>query len=230
MNKTTNSITATALLSVLLLGCGCNSNDPAAPEAPASPTEAAETPSPSQPEATPVSLQEVMEAALYGKTGTVGRSLAQGYDVNSRDPENRTALMYAAFNGQAEIAKMLIDAGADVNAQDSVGTSSLMFAASAPGGTGTVQLLLDNGAEINMTDNNEHFTALMWAAAEGQAENVKLLLKHQADTTLQDVDGDTAESFATKKGHTEIVRILQDALPAKPETKPSENQTAEQTE
>ena len=66
-----------------------------------------------------------------------------------------------------------------------------------------------------MVNNNEHFTALMWAAAEGQAENVNLLLKHQADTTLEDIDGDTAESFAAKKGYTEIVKILQDAAPEK---------------
>jgi ankyrin repeat protein len=156
-----------------------------------------------------ITQQEVVEAALYGKVATIETALKQGYNSDERDPENRTALMYAAFNGQAEIVKKLIAAGADVNLQDNTGTSALMFAASAPGGTETVQLLLDAGAKINMIDSNEHFTALMWAAAEGQAENVKLLLKHKADTTLTDTDGDTAESFAAQKGHTEVVKILQ---------------------
>lgn len=164
-----------------------------------------------------ISQQELVEAALYGKTETIGKALAQGYDVNSRDSENRTLIMYAAFNGQAEIVKMLIDAGADVNAQDRIGTSALMFAASAPGGTESVQLLLDAGAKVNMVDSNEHFSALMWAAAEGQSENVKLLLKNKADITLKDIDGDTAESFAAQKGHTAIVKLLQDASPKKEE-------------
>lgn len=170
---------------------------------------------------TSITVQEMTEAALYGKTEAVRSALAQGYDVNTRDMEQRTALMYAAFNGQSEIVQLLLEAGADVNAQDTGGSSALMFAASSTDAK-TVQLLLDHGAKINMTDSGEHFTALMWAAAEGQLENVRLLLKYKADTTLQDVDGDTAESFAAKKGYTEIAKLLHDAAPAKTETKQPE--------
>jgi uncharacterized protein len=162
-----------------------------------------------------ISQQEIVEAALYGKAETIEKALKQGYGVNARDPENRTVLMYAAFNGQTKIVEMLIEAKADVNAQDKIGTSALMFAASAPKATETVQLLLDSGAKINMVDSNEHFSALMWAAAEGQAENVALLLKHKADASLKDIDGDTAESFAAKAGHTAVVKILQEAAPKK---------------
>ena len=53
--------------------------------------------------------------------------------------------------------------------------------------------------------------ALMWAAAEGQPENVKLLLSKGADLTLEDIDGDTAESFAAKASHTTCMEILKDA-------------------
>ena len=173
-----------------------------------------------------VTQQEVAEAALYGKADVVKKAIAQGYKPDTRDPENRTALMFAAFNGQAEIVRLLIDAGADVNAQDRVGTSPLMFAASSPS-TETVTVLLEAGASINMVDNNEHFSALMWAAAEGQTENVKLLLKHKADTTLKDIDGDTAQSFAAKAGHMNVVKILQDAAPESekaPEKEPETKQ------
>ena len=165
----------------------------------------------------PIPQQEVIEAALHGKLETIEKALAEGYKPDARDPENRTALMYAAFNGQTAIVKKLIDAGADVNAQDKTGSTALMFAASGPFAE-TVQLLLDSGAKINTIDSNEHFTALMWAAAEGQAENVTLLLKHKADTTLKDIDGDTAESFAAKAGHTKVVKILQEAAPKNTKT------------
>ena len=94
-----------------------------------------------------------------------------------------------------------------------------MFAASAPGGAAVIQLLLDAGAKINKVDTNEHFSALMWAAAEGQPENVKLLLAKGADLSLQDVDGDTAESFAAKAGHTAVAEILKAAAPKKEDLK-----------
>lgn len=158
-----------------------------------------------------ITQQELIEAALYGKIETVRNALTQGYNVDELDPEKRTVLMYAAFNGQTDIVKMLIEAKADVNAQDKTGTSPLMFAASAPNGTETIKVLLESGAQINRVDTNEHFTALMWAAAEGQTENVKLLLAKGADLSLKDIDGDTAESFATKAGHTAVAQILKAA-------------------
>jgi len=161
---------------------------------------------------TPIPQQEVIEAALYGKIETLDKALANGYQVNARDPENRTVLMYAAFNGQTKIVQKLIGAGAEVNAQDKTGSTALMFAASGPYAE-TVQLLLDNGAEINRVDSTEHFSALMWAAAEGQSEVVELLLKNGADPSLKDVDSDTAESFAAKNGHAAVVKILQATAP-----------------
>jgi ankyrin repeat protein len=172
----------------------------------------------SEPAAAPVSQEALMEAALQGDMGTIRRALDQKHEVNARDPAARTALMYAAFNGHADAVRLLLAAGADVNAQDQIGSSALMYAASGPSAE-TVRILIDAGAEIDMIDSNEHFTALMWAAAEGQAENIKLLLEHGADITLQDVDGDTAESFAAQKGHTVIVQILQDAAAAETEVK-----------
>ena len=158
-----------------------------------------------------ISQQEVAEAALYGKKDVVVTALKQGFDVNTADPDKRTALMFAAYNGQTEIVKTLIAAGATIDAQDTTGTTPLMFAASAPNGNESVVLLLEAGAKINLVDHNEHFTALMWAAAEGQTENVQLLLGKGADLTLTDIDGDTAESFASKAGHTAAAQILQEA-------------------
>jgi ankyrin repeat protein len=164
--------------------------------------------------------EEIIEAALGGNLAVVEKALAQGYKPDTPDREGRTILMYAAFNGQTNVAGRLIAAGANVNAQDQSGSTALMFAASGPFAS-TVQLLLAHGAKINTVDNNEHWSALMWAAAEGQAEVVELLLKNGADPSLKEVDGDTAESFAAKNGHTAVVKILQ-AAEVKTQTKPTE--------
>lgn len=170
-----------------------------------------------------ISPQEVMEAALYGKDETIDNALKQGYQTDTSDPEGRTALMYAAYNGQTNIVQKLIEAGADVNHQDNTGSTALMLGASGSS-TETLKLLLDAGARINVADSNEHFTALMWAAAEGQADNVVLLLERGADSALQDVDGDTARSFALKAGHYAAVRAIDHAAKASKEEPSPENQ------
>ena len=160
--------------------------------------------------------EEIIAAALGGNLAVVEKALAQGYKPDTPDREGRTTLMYAAFNGQTNVVERLIAAGANVNAQDKTGSTALMFAASGPFAP-TVQLLLDHGAKINAVDHNEHWSALMWAAAEGQAEAVELLLKNGADASLKEADGDTAESFAAKNGHSAVVKILQAAAPKKAE-------------
>jgi hypothetical protein len=51
-----------------------------------------------------------------------------GADVNAKDNDGWTALMYAAFSGYTETAEVLIDNGADVNAKDNDGLTALMIA------------------------------------------------------------------------------------------------------
>lgn len=197
-------------LSTLLAGCGLPEQPPETKaQDPVAQVGAETVPQPAQ-SLPPVTMQELVEASLNGLEDSVAQALAQGFDPNQRDAEQRTLLMYAAFNGQTAIARRLLDAGAEVDAVDRIGSTALMFAASGPG-TETVQLLLDRGAQVNRVDSNEHFSALMWAAAEGQLENVKLLLEKGADLSLKDVDGDTAESFARKQNHTAIAQLLQQA-------------------
>jgi ankyrin repeat protein len=177
---------------------------------------AEEQPKPAQ----SIPQQEIIEAALGGNLAVVEKALAQGYKPDTPDREGRTILMYAAFNGQTNVAERLIAAGVNVNAQDQSGSTALMFAASGPFAS-TVQLLLDHGAKINTVDTKEHWSALMWAAAEGQVEIVELLLKNGADPSLKEVDGDTAESFAAKNGHTAVVKILK-AAAVKTQKEPAE--------
>jgi ankyrin repeat protein len=196
MNKTAPAILALALLT----SCSSEKMQPG--------TETGETASATN--TATVLPANAAQAALQGDVAIITNALARGFAVDARDGEQRTMLMYAAFNGHTALVEALLDAGADVNAQDHIGSTALMFAASGPSSE-TVRLLLDRGAGIDMIDGNEHFTALMWAAAEGQADNVKLLLEHNADPTLQDIDGDTARSFAAKSGHAGVVEIFTQA-------------------
>ena len=149
----------------------------------------------------------IYEAALNGDLSKVTELLGQDIDVNAKDQDERTALMYASFNGNDDIVKMLLDKGADVNVVDVNNRTALMFAASGPYPE-TVKMLLEHHAETDLTDLPEHFTALMYAAAEGQLEVVKVLLSFNANPSLKDVDGDNAVTFAMNNGHTEVAELL----------------------
>jgi ankyrin repeat protein len=148
------------------------------------------------------------EAALNGQLEMVKDLLGKGLNVNLKDQDGRTPLMYASFNGHVEIIQLLIDKGAQVNVFDSYGRTPLMMASSGPYPE-AVKFLLDHNADPNVADKEEHFTALMFAAAEGQLDVVKILLSNKANPFLKDIDGDDAMTFAANNGHKEVAALLQ---------------------
>jgi len=148
----------------------------------------------------------VHEAALNGLTADIEKMIAEGTDIDIKDEDGRTPLMYASFNGHSVIMQKLISKGAKVNQSDNYGRTALMFASSGPYPE-AVRLLLKNQADPNLSDKEEHFTALMYAAAEGQTEIVKILLTFKADPRKKDIDGDDALTFARNNGHNDIVNI-----------------------
>jgi hypothetical protein len=154
-----------------------------------------------------VDISAFFDAALNGNLAAVEQAIEAGMNINATDEEQRSALMLASFNGHAPVAKMLLKKGATLGARDSNGRTALMFAATGAN-LETVGLLIANGAQIDAVDTAEKFTPLMFAAAEGQVEVVQVLLKHKADPNLRDIDGDTAQDFASRNGHAEVVRLL----------------------
>jgi uncharacterized protein len=155
-----------------------------------------------------VLINTILEASLNGQLSQLKNLIAGGFDVNTRDKDGSTALMFAAYNGHVDIIRELISKGASINLQDSNGRTALMMASSGPF-PDAVKMLLDHQADPNIIDRDEHYSALMYAAAEGQLEVVRILLANRADPALKDIDGDDAETFAKNNGHKEIVSLLQ---------------------
>ncbi len=154
-----------------------------------------------------VDVSGFLDVALHGRVESVRQAIEAGVDVNAADEQQRTALLLASFNGHTSVVKLLLEHGALLSHRDAMGRTALMFAATSANAE-TVKLLLDEGADVNVVDTGEGFTALMHAAAEGQVRVVQILMQHKADPTIRDLDGDTARDFATRNGHSEVVKLL----------------------
>jgi uncharacterized protein len=154
-----------------------------------------------------VNMDLFFQSALDGNIHFIRIALDKSVDVNSKDENNRTALMLSAYNGHKEIVDLLIENGADVNLVDDSGRTALMFASSGPFNS-TVIELIKAGAKLDFVDNEEHWSALMFAASEGQLEVTKTLTDNGADVNLTDIDGESAYDFAVNNKHSEVADFL----------------------
>jgi uncharacterized protein len=131
-------------------------------------------------------------------------------DVNKADEKGWTPLMYAASQSDWGGLLQLLNKGAKVNVADVNGWTPLMLA-SYQGGEEIIKLLLTRGANVNAT-TKRNTTPLIIAAGKGNKGVVKLLLGTPAiDFGIKDADGKTALTYATEKGHTDIMEMLKTA-------------------
>jgi glutaminase len=64
-------------------------------------------------------------AASQGNMAELRRLVADGYDLNEGDYDNRTAMHLAASEGQAEVLRYLIAKGVNINPRDRWGGTPL---------------------------------------------------------------------------------------------------------
>jgi uncharacterized protein len=105
--------------------------------------------------------------------------LSSGSDVNTRDGDGTTPLIWAARRDCLEIVNGLSDNGADMDAKDNLGQTALMYAAYW-GYFRLAKLLIDKGADVNIKDEHGR-TALTWALRNSQPKIAELLKAQGAE-------------------------------------------------
>jgi len=102
----------------------------------------------------------LIHSAENGDTEAIETFIKLGIDVNARDDEGNTVLMYVAKEGHESVVRKLLKHEHIVyDAKNEKGETALMFAANS--NEAVLKLLLEKGADIN-EKNEEGETALMY--------------------------------------------------------------------
>jgi ankyrin repeat protein len=138
-----------------------------------------------------------------------------GAEVNHKDNNQRTALMYASGCPFSEnyfptenknYIELLLKNGAKVNEKDEISFTALHYAA-RENFQSAIEPLLNAGASIN-SQSLAGMTPLYLAALNNRQEIVQLLLQKGADPSIESILGDTPLEAAQKKGYVTVVNII----------------------
>lgn len=140
--------------------------------------------------------KDVWEAVFIGDLKVVKQAIADGANVNARNPQfGEPMLSTAALMGHTEIMTFLMEKGADINAQNGDGNTAL-HAAAFLGRADAVELLLEHGVDANIRNNQGgsaiDSATLDWGITQGILEFLK-------------IEVDAAE---VKAGRAKVVRLL----------------------
>jgi ankyrin repeat protein len=163
-----------------------------------------------QREISPVSpkAQSLFEALRQGEASKVRNAIEDGMDVNIRDADGNTLLIYAAVYAKKSDLEFLLAHGADVNAANKAGHTALMRAMPD---LAKVKLLVKHGADVNASAGGT--TPLLIAAGIRSADDVlQYLIENGAtlDRLRKRAEGVTALMSAARVDCEACVRLLLD--------------------
>ena len=159
----------------------------------------------------------MIASSYYYYDGIVKYLISKGANVNLKDKEGKTALLWASSNS-LENATILISNGAKVNEAANDGMTPFLQATLGVS-SGKVpiemcELLRKNGANIHAELKRQSalkWTALHYASANGDAELVKYLIKHGANVNKATGEGSSPLFLAKLGGYDDVVKILKNA-------------------
>lgn len=159
----------------------------------------------------------MIASSYYYYDDCVEYLISKGAEVNLKDNEGKTALLWAASNS-LENAKILISNGAKVNEPANDGMTPFLQATLGVS-SGKIpiemcELLRKNGANINAELKRKSalgWNALHYAATNGDAELVKYLIKYGANVNKATGEGSLPLFLAKLGGYDDLVKILKNA-------------------
>ena len=153
----------------------------------------------------PESLVDLVRAG--NREAVLAAITSPAVDVNAKEPDGSTALLWATYKVDHELVRALLKDGAKANVTNNYGASPLSEAVKL-GDVDLVTMLLDAHADPNAA-NEDGETALMVAASLGAQKIAELLVSHGANVNaVENFRGQTAVMWAAAENHPEIVDLL----------------------
>jgi uncharacterized protein len=132
---------------------------------------------------------------------------APGIDVNAREPDGSTALLWATYKVDHELVQALLKKGANANVGNNFGSYPLTEAVKL-GDADLTRMLLKAHADSN-SPNPDGQTALMLASSLGTQKVAELLIAQGANVNaVENFRGQTALMWAAAENHPDVVELL----------------------
>jgi ankyrin repeat protein len=185
--------------------------------------------------------EDIIDAVYQNDINKLRNLLKRWGNVNAKDNNAKTALMWAIELEKNQIVEILLKNGANINFKDSLGHTALHYATYA-GNIETIKVLLKKGADPNTKNYNDETplfslkatpeilnllldaganpniqlkdsgnTPLIKAVSLKREQNIKILLQKGANIHLKNWGGQTALMTATWLKHNNIINLLKQA-------------------
>ncbi|MCJ7447864.1 MAG: ankyrin repeat domain-containing protein [Bacteroidales bacterium] len=90
-----------------------------------------------------------VRCAVKNNTAKALVYMNKGYNINARDVDGKTPLLYCLQTNKVSFARFLMERGADIKATDSHGNTSLHYAIENCKNSDIINLLMERGIDIN---------------------------------------------------------------------------------
>lgn len=130
-----------------------------------------------------------------------------GANVDAREPDGSTLLLWATYQADRDMVRALLTAGADPSVTNNYGSTPLAEAVKLAD-IELVRMLLDAGANAD-APNLDNQTALMLAAHLGKLDIASLLIERGAKVNaVENFRGQNALMWAAAENHPDVVELL----------------------
>jgi len=151
---------------------------------------------------------KLMNEAINNNAKEVRALAEKGANVNAKDSDGATALIWAAYFGNIDVVWVLIEKGADVNASNNKKQTALHLAADK-GHTNIARLLVEKSADINIKDMFGDTPAII-ADKQNHPQTAAAIRSQSGGSARQDLDA------LIKSGSRDLETIVRMARSLRP--------------